>query len=354
MSQAPVDVLTVGMVTPVGLTAPTTAAAIRAGISRVAESSLFCRGMEPQAMGLLRDSSLPELRPSLRGGGRTGRHMRMLRLATWALYEALQDLPRPPPLVLALPDSPLLPGAIAHSFLDDLAVQVEVPIELARSEVLRNGRAGALWALARALELLPEFGVVVVGGVDSHFDLRLLDTLARRERLFCGRQSDGFVPGEAAAFLVLATPAATRRLGRAPLAQILAVGKATEAGHHESELPHLGDGLAEAVQAVCFAAPPAAPPVTRVYTGLNGEHVWGKDWGVACLRSAERLDPAARVLHPVEFIGDPGAALGAVLASLAALDAGHGDHQGSSLVWCATDLGERGAALMGPAATGRT
>ena len=83
-----------------------------------------------------------------------------------------------------------------------------------------------------------------------------------------------------------------------------------------------------------------------VYSSLNGESFWAKEWGVASLRFHSRFEKALRVEHPVECFGDPGAALGPLMVGLAAIGLTRGYRKGPCLVYCSSDREERAAVLV--------
>jgi 3-oxoacyl-[acyl-carrier-protein] synthase-1 len=350
------DILAVGMVTPVGLTARSTAAAIRAGICRTRESPCQDKNLESLLMGFLDDEHLPAL-VALNEfeEGTTERYQRMLRLATRALQEVSegwQHMP-PPPLILALPES--RPGHLeptGEAVVKHLVAQTGVKLAQSQSRVFRQGRAGGLLALQHALELLRlrRATHVCVGGVDTHLDEELLATLDGEDRLLVHGLSDGFIPGEGAAFLLLGPTSRSRR-PTAAMARITGVGSGTEKGHLYSQEPYRGDGLADAFRALFSSLPTHTEKVRCVYAGLNGEHLWSKEWGVALLRNARHFEDAHRIEHPIECIGDPGAALGPLLVGLAALGIHKGYRQGPCLAWCSSDREERAAALVQAAVT---
>ena len=132
----------------------------------------------------------------------------MLRLAAPALKATASELSVPVPVFVGVPalaadDAPWLPHLPAY--LQKLS---GVAVDRARSLVLPFGRAAALLALERALQLLRsgEAETVVVGGVDTFLDLRLLERTGTAERPPLGpRVMDGFIPGEGAVFYVLSS-----------------------------------------------------------------------------------------------------------------------------------------------------
>jgi len=350
MVQPAAEILGMGMVTPVGLKAGATAAAIRAGITRVSASPIKDRDREPLKAAFLEEACLPPLVPSLKAPLErvTARHRRMVRLASRALLEASGDGTQRVPLLLALPEVSPWGDPVGTSFLEHLMEQSGVALELRHSHLLRAGRAGGLLAVERALELLAakRAPAVLVGGVDTYQDARLLTTLESEGRLQAGALPDGFIPGEGAAFLLLAPPGEGQRRKRAPFAHVLSTGSAKEPGHRYSKEPYLGEGLANAFQCM-FARMQAQRLLIRcVYAGLNGERFWTKEWGVAYLRHTRYFEEEYRIEHPVEYMGDPGAALGPVMVALAAIGMKKGYRPSPCLVWCSSDREERAAVLL--------
>jgi 3-oxoacyl-[acyl-carrier-protein] synthase-1 len=348
----PLDILATGMVTPVGLTTAASAAAVRAGIARLSESYIYGKQGEPLVMGLVRDEYLEPLTSTLRPQvGLIGRQERMLRLAAPALRQACHrwELLYPPPLLLALPGpGPAGTQGVGSSLLRQLADQARVSLDLGNSRIIQKGRAGGLLALRQAQELIREQRVpyVLVGGVDTYLDRVLLAQLDGEDRLRQKGPSDGFVPGEAAAFLLLRPVSAAKGSHMEPIARITAMGEGRETGHWSSAEPYLGEGLAEAFRDLFGRLPEGAPKVGCVYAGLNGERFWSKEWGTAYLRSSERFEGALRLEHPIENIGDPGAALGPCLTALAAVTVCQGHRSSPCLVWCSSDGEERAVVLV--------
>lgn len=339
------EILGLGMVTPVGLTAAAAAAALRAGIVRTRESSFIDRHSEPIVASFLDEKFLPALRlPKATLKVPSVRYERMLRLAAPALQQACQGISKPT-LLLALPEDG---HGVGLEFLEQLAQQSGVELDVRRSKLFPHGRAGSLLALAEALRRLATNAStpVVVGGVDTYCDLPLLDSLWDESRLLVKGLTDGFVPGEGASFVLLSKPGQGRQLGLVPLARILGVGTGVEKGHLHATEPHLGDGLAEALHRLFSEVAAEKPRVRCVYAGLNGESFWAKEWGVSYLRHSHYFEEGFRLEHPIDCMGDPGAALGPILLSLAAIGVQREYRQAPCLVWCSSDRETRGAALV--------
>lgn len=341
----------IGVTTAVGLEAASTAAAVRAGISRHRESPFYTSSGEPMIVAQLADETLPPLAEALTDEPELfelpALRQRMLRLATYALREAASSIAQidTVPLLLAGPEP--YPGettALDPELLAHLRIQAEVPFRLAESSIAFQGRAGGLAALAAAMQLLHERRLprVLVGGVDSHVDLQRLSLLDQAGRVQATGVMDGFVPGEGAAFLLLS---AQRVLpGSRGFAYVAMPGLGEERGHRYSDEPYLGDGLADAVREALQAAPDTE--IRSVLCSLNGESFGAKEWGVAAIRSSASLHPKLRLVHPADCVGDLGAAAGPTLVALAALGLFKGYYAGPSLVWCASERAPRAAVVV--------
>ena len=187
---------------------------------------------------------------------------------------------------------------------------------------------------------------ILVGGVDTFLDLRLLATLGAEGRVHGPRVMDGFIPGEGAAFLWIEG-------GREPASGtpvIHGAASTTDPGHRYGTEPARGEGLAQALQLLRDRLPSPVGPIASTFTGLNGENFDAKLWGVAQLRHKDLFSANMTLEHPASCFGDTGAATGAILTALtaAALAAGH--RAAPALVWAASDLGARGCTIVGPSA----
>lgn len=338
-----------GVTSPLGDTAATTAAAVRAGVSRRRESAFINGNGDPMITAEVPESALPPLAPALAArADLPPRHRRMLRLATHALREATKDLAATDrvPLLLATPEPhPGLPApAFTDTLLADLALQTGAPLWLERSALAPPGRPGALVALTAAAALLrdPAVDCVLVGGVDTYLDAGLLAQLDRERRVTAVGVRDGFAPGEGAAFVLLS--GARERAGVRARVTLSLPGLGHEPGHRHSDVPHRGDGLADAVREALRGRPPASVPT--VHAGLNGEHDGARAWAVAALRSSEALAAGLRVEHPADCLGDAGAAMAPTAVALAAIALEQRTLSAPILLWCAADGPLRAATIL--------
>jgi 3-oxoacyl-[acyl-carrier-protein] synthase-1 len=339
-----------GLVCPVGLSLAESAAAARARLARFRESDCLDMSFSPYIVAQLPEEGLPALADALCQWSLQSREARMLRLAHAALADLFATLPADlpaVPLLLGLPEHHTLQPLDAQRFLADLACQAGLCFDAGASIAAPRGRAAGLMALAQAAGRIDrgQAEMMLVGGVDSLLDLYVLESLDRARRIRGETVSDGFTPGEGAAFVLLASEGAAERHGLMPLARVLACGSGVEPGHLYSDEPYLGEGLAAAITATLEAA--AMPgPIQTIYCSFNGERYWAREFGVARIRNGEHFADDARMEHPAECCGDLGAAHGVALAALAVDGLAKGYRRGPALVYASSDHGDRAATVL--------
>lgn len=350
MAKPAVLVVAAGVVSPVGLSLEETAASARARLPRLREIEWRDRRFQPFIVGAVPDDGLPELDPELAGLYLQYREARMLRLAHAALEEALKPLAgqeAPIPLLLGLPEHHTTKPLDPKAFLTKLAQQSKAKLDIARSVAAPKGRAAGLMAFKRACAMLEngEAEFVLVGGVDSLIDLYVLGTLDMQQRIRNEVTSDGLRPSEGAAFLLLTTEKTAARMNLKPLVKVLGCALGQEPGHFYAEEPYLGEGLA-ATFTTLFAETPPPSPIGCVFSSFNGEHYWGKEFGVARLRNGNAFNPDHQMEHPAECFGDLGAAHGPMLAAIAAHGLSKRYRHSPCLVYASSDYGDRAAILL--------
>jgi 3-oxoacyl-[acyl-carrier-protein] synthase I len=346
MAEKQVVVLSVGMMSAVGLTTAETAASARASTMRFTSINWLDRYGEPISVAEVPRDGLPDLVEGVASAsGMTARMARLLALGTMPLKECLKPLASrktPIGLALALAEMDTPQPFKPEEFLKLFAKQMEGAFDATRSTCTFRGRAGGLLALEQArqelLEGKEEF--VVAGGIDSYPHLYLLGRLDNEKRLKAARHLDGFVPGEGAAFVLLATAEKARTAGLAPLAVLFPAAEGLEEGHCYSEKPYLGDGLAQTMTKF-FAEGCLKEPIAEVFASLNGESYWAKEWGVAYLRNQKAFLEGHGMHHPADCFGETGAACGPLLVGLAVEGMKQGYRRSPCLVYASSDYGQR-------------
>ncbi|MDP3822218.1 MAG: hypothetical protein Q8R33_12155 [Burkholderiales bacterium] len=351
MNPTDLVIASAGVVTPIGLSLPETAASARARVARLREIDWRDRRFEPFIVGSVPEDGLPDLAEGLAGLPLQYREARMLRLAHVALEEALAPLQGKAdliPLLLGLPELHTTLPLSAKKFMGHLDMQLPGALDVERSRAVSRGRAGGLMALREAAARLArgDSPFVLVGGVDCLVDLYVLGTLDLQGRIRNEVNSDGFSPSEGAAFLLLSLASTAQSHGLTPLAHVLGYAHGQETGHIYSDDKYLGEGLAATFASLLSETPPPQP-IGSVYTSFNGERYWAREFGVARLRQAPAFAADHQMEHPAECFGDMGSAQGPALAALAAHGVQQGYRQSPCLVYASSDHGDRAASLLG-------
>jgi 3-oxoacyl-[acyl-carrier-protein] synthase I len=369
---SPVAITGIGAVTPVGLSAVASAAALRAGVSRLGPfwSSLrdTHRGHTKPAMGGRVPLEWLSGGPAFEewpGHERFGveppppAHLviedgakRLVELAGPALGEAWERAggatapPRDWGLFVGIPEGE---DPKSQATLETALVDLLLGFQPARVELVPEGRASALTALDRARRAVAEgrLAGAFAGGVDSLIRPSSYAKLLAADRIRDPEfNPQGIAPAEAAAFLVL-EPGAQRAK---PLAWLEGVGLAREptAG---SEEPNLAVGLTRAIRGARAGVRLSTLPL--VICDLNGYRARALEWALASTRALGDLrwagegSSSGQTWHPADCFGDCGAASGAVDCAWAieALQVGYARGE-QVLVWGASDGAQRAAAIL--------
>jgi 3-oxoacyl-[acyl-carrier-protein] synthase-1 len=310
-----VDVLSVGMACPLGLRALDAIASLRSNmrsIYRIEDAEqIEARFGEPA-----RASRLLELGPELT------RAQRAAFFAQRALHEAASPFGiniRGVPLYLAIPEARDNAGFEVHRLFGELTSAI------GSGQFYPSGRAGLFEAL-RDARIGLERGIhplAIVGGADSLADAATLMRLAEGSRLLGERNGDGVIPGEGAAFLVLAR-AGQRMRGQAPLARLGPIAFGTEPRTMAMSLasgstpkPSHADGLTSVFGQLRQLHPQR---VDALHSGQTPQRYWGRELSFATTRNAALMPEPMLLGRCGDALGDLGAAAGAVALVTAILD----------------------------------
>jgi 3-oxoacyl-[acyl-carrier-protein] synthase-1 len=352
MTTEPVVIVGVGMMTAVGLSASETATSVRSGTARFGESRIQDKHAVPFTLAEVPEEGLPELSDAVLSiPGLTSRERRMLRLATIPLRECVAVLAGRRVrvgLCLALPERETTKPLDRAAFLAHLAAQVGGDVfDPQASDSSHVGRAGGLTAIGQAVLTIQsgQAEFMIAGGVDTYRDPYVLGTLDLEARVKSDVNSDGFVPGEGAGFLLMASSRAAATHGLAGLARVSPLATGFELGHLYSTDPYQGAGLAATLsQLVALGVLEA--PVGDVYSSMTGESHWAKEWGVAFLRTKAAFREDHGMHHPADCFGDTGAASGPLMVGLAALGIKGNYRRSPVLAYGSSDRGPRAAVVV--------
>jgi 3-oxoacyl-[acyl-carrier-protein] synthase I len=333
---------------PVGLSAEATAAAIRAGISRIGEHPfLLDADGEP-----LKGGCDAVLGPEVSGSER------LCKLARGAVREMARKLGatrltnQRVPLLLALPEGrPGLDPAAGQSLVRALDLEkLENGCRL-ETHLVGEGHAGAFLGLEQALAQISrgKDELFLIGGVDSYFDPDTIDWLDDDFRLARPGRRGGLYPGEGAAIVALASHGLRRHLELPALAVVRAVASKREMRDDNGPGGPQGDALTEIYGRVASALAQPHERFDNFFCDVNDERARTTDLAFALLRTGTLFRDTAYTTA-VGSVGDMGAASGPLNWILASRAWSRGSASGpTALVSGASWRGLRGAALLGMA-----
>jgi 3-oxoacyl-[acyl-carrier-protein] synthase-1 len=218
---------------------------------------------------------------------------------------------------------------------------------LNRSHVIAHGRPSGHVALEWARRLIASggAGVAVIVGVDSYLRSETVRHYLDEGRILGPENPNGFIPGEAAAAVLLGPSA-----GRLSL---IGLGMAREPAtlYNASALPLRGDGMTSAYRAALSAAGLDMSRLGYRIADLIGEQYWFKQSTLACLRLDRGHAEFQDLWSPTESLGNIGAAVVPTMIAMAWTAALKNYAGGATvLVEASNDAGACGAAVFERAA----
>ena len=289
--------------TPVGRNAWSSAAAVRAGISGFTQHPyMIDTAGEP-----MRVSMAPWLDVRLRGAGRF--ESLLCEAVDQVMDEVRDENVNVGRTALAL----ALPGARA-GLPHDLAVSMQAGIAqrygglFVSAAIFRAVHAAGILALDAACRKLVQGSLdsCVVAAVDSYIEPETLQWLEQRDQYHgAGALNNawGFIPGEAAAALLLVRESRLPRTGLAPFAQLLGSGIADEPNCIGTRTVCVGEGMTSALRVAlerAFAQWPASLKITDIYSDMNGEPYRADEYAFACLRTREAFQSTSQFVAPAD------------------------------------------------------
>ncbi|MHC2300748.1 3-oxoacyl-ACP synthase [Rhizobium mongolense] len=332
----PIDIVSIGMATAVGLDAPSACAAMRARLDGFQETRFLGSGGD-----WLIGAPVPLPRNWI--GER-----RMAHLAAGAICEAFEAVPEArgqTALILCLaeeerPGRPVRDGA---RLLQRIAEIVESPPH-GRSRIVSHGRPSGHLALEQARRILEagEAPYVMIAGVDSYLTAEAIAYYLANARLLAPSNPNGFIPGEAAAALLC------MRSQNSGL-RLFGLGLAREQAfiYNAEDRPLRGDGMTSAYRAALQETGIEMSRLGYRISDLIGEQYWFKQSALASLRLVRGAHGFQDIWSPAESIGNIGAAVVPLMIGMAFTAASKGYAAGDPvLVDASNDAGACGAAIL--------
>jgi len=342
-SRARVYVVAVGATTPLGRDAWSSAAAVRASVSGFTDHPYIVDTVgEPMRIAM---SSWLDI-----GCHGIRRFEALLFPAIEQLYAEVRLERARVGLIVALPaPRPGLPAGLEDALRSSVADAFGNRFTM--FSTFSVGHAGGLLAAKAAKQKIEE-GVLeacVIAGVESYLDAVTLEWLEASDQLHgAGSLNNawGFIPGEGAGAVLLASESTVSRSGAKPLSYLVGVGAAVEQNQIKTQTVCVGDGLTAAFRNGLAGLPPGGR-VTDVYCDMNGEPYRADEFGFAILRTSELFAGASDFVAPADCWGDVSAASGPLCLMLATVAGVKSYAKGNhAIVWASSEEGARAAALI--------
>ncbi len=212
-------------------------------------------------------------------------------------------------------------GALARDAAEQLGLQFHPA-----SRVLPIGRAGIASALQQASQWLqngpphlaeqrqmPPIRSVLLVAVDSLLDAQCIDELIEVRRVLTPGNSDGFIPGEASAAVLLRAKTGTQfNPSNRRALHIAGVGQGMEPARWNGDVPNRSHGLTQAIRNACSQVPGLTPQQLLVrLSDQNGEGFYTREAATAFTRLRFGAPAQNDLLHLTlaDKIGEVGAAM---------------------------------------------
>ncbi|GGO66690.1 hypothetical protein [Bowmanella pacifica] len=336
MSDRPLAVVATGMVTGVGLDTLSSCAAIRAAIDNFQETRFLDKGGE-----WLLGCEVPLASP-IRGTDKLA-HMLAMVILECSESQELSIEDTPVIICLADIDRPGTPPNQGNRVYFKAEQLLETKLH-PDSAVIKAGNIGAIAALKKARDMLYQDGYqhVIVVGVDSLLNMQFLRHMEDQDRLLTSEYSDGFIPGEAAAALLL-----ERAVSATPQLQLTGLGFGTDLAILDSELPQKAEGLTIAATEALTDANLVMDDMDFRIADISGDSYSFKDAALLSARLLRTRKQQFPLWHPTDCIGEVGAAIGPVCIAYLYSAFHKGFSAGQNvLMHLSNDDGQRAAAIL--------
>jgi 3-oxoacyl-[acyl-carrier-protein] synthase-1 len=306
MNDRSIAIVSTGLVTSVGLSAPASCAAIRAKISNPTET----RFIDSNGEWIM--AHQVQLDKPWRG------RAKLAKMAAMAIEECLEGVERREwsriPLLLCVAEKER-PGRMEG--LDDrLLGEVEEALEVrfgAGSAVIAWGRVSVLVALVAGQKIVSDnrSPSVLIVATDSLLNWSTLSAYVEDDRLLTSQQSNGFLPGEASGALLIGQSNESASI------VCEAVDFGMEPANVHAELPLRAQGLTTAIKRALAKSGRGMQDISFGMADASGESYYFKEAALALTRTLRQRRESFDIWHPAECVGETGAAIGAVVIAVA-------------------------------------
>lgn len=180
----------------------------------------------------------------------------------------------------------------------------------------------------------------LIAGADTFLVAATLSSYEEKRRLRTSKNSDGFIPGEAGAAVLVGL--GNRHVDSS--LDCLGMGFGQESATIDAGEPLRADGLVAAIRSALSEAGRTMGEMDYRITDLSGEQYGFKEASLALSRTLHQRKERFDIWHPADCIGEVGAAIVPCMLTVAASAHKKGYAPGrSALCHAANDMGERAA-----------
>ncbi len=327
-----------GMVTNVGLTAPSSCAAIRCGIDNFQETRFMDNSGEWITGGYV------PLETPWRG------RAKLVNLVAPAIGECMNALINenfekiPLLLCVAEKDRPGRIEGLDEHLLDEVQDELKTRFH-EKSAIISQGQVGGVTAIKMAMELLSQSQLpyCIIAGTDTFLIAGTLAAFEKKNRLLTESNSDGFIPGEAGA-AVLLCPGNQKSDGHM---EIKGIGFGKEDSFIDSGEPLRADGLVQAFKESFSTSGLSMKDMHCRISDANGEQYKFKEGDLAVTRTLRDHKGKIDIWHPVDCMGEIGAGIVLSILCIAEAAARKGYSPGQNvLCHFGNDSGDRAVMIL--------
>jgi 3-oxoacyl-[acyl-carrier-protein] synthase-1 len=215
-------------------------------------------------------------------------------------------------------DRPDFPADMEPVLFNEVVNALDLNFEISEHSALSAcGITGFFQMIERAGRLLARRAVdtCIVVAVDSFLNSSALHWLRDQGRLKTELNSDGMIPGEAAAAVCLMRGEDAQN----PMLEVMGLGFGVEESAGNEGKPNVAIGLADAIRAALSNADVVLPDVAFRVGGMTGERRAFMEASTALARVQRVHRDGFELWVPAEMLGDVGAALSACMLVVTAV-----------------------------------
>lgn len=320
----PMNIISAGAVTSVGMSLATTNAAIHAGLDNFQDTAFMNMG-SPVIGAAIQYNAHPTLpNPTMRG------HERLAAFVRMAIEECLLNAGINLPCQYPIPILLVLGEAERYGRTDELVTYCQQAYAALLSSAHQTpfyraevGCVGVIEALQAANKLLEndDTPFVLLVGVDSWLNVPDIQFAIEHERLISPENASGFIPSEGAAAILVANPDSVKHhtnVNPETQLRITGIGSAEEEAILYSDAPCYGKGLAKAIRQALDQSQLSLSDVMLELNDLTSEPYFFEETAYARSRLLRKSMPSGFTrLQPANSTGNLGAAFGPLLLGLA-------------------------------------